>query len=47
MVLFQDGEYQHAAEKPLRISGEQSKVVVSINGVTHFLLPVISYGREL
>jgi len=27
MVLFQDGEFQHAQEKPLRISGEQSKVL--------------------
>lgn len=27
MVLFQDGEYQNAPEKPLRISGEQSKVM--------------------
>lgn len=26
MVLFQDGEYANAPEKPLRISGEQSKV---------------------
>jgi len=26
MVLFQEGEYAHAPEKPLRISGEQSKV---------------------
>ena len=29
MVLFQDGEFQNAPEKPLRISGEQSKVMVS------------------
>jgi len=27
MVLFQDGEYASAPEKPLRISGEQSKVM--------------------
>lgn len=27
MVLFQDGEFQNAPEKPLRISGEQSKVM--------------------
>lgn len=26
MVLFQDGEYQNAPEKPIRISGERSKV---------------------
>lgn len=30
MVLFQDGEYANAPEKPLRISGEQSKVMVRI-----------------
>jgi hypothetical protein len=30
MVLFQDGDYQNAPEKPLKISGEQSKVMVSI-----------------
>ncbi|XP_047134243.1 far upstream element-binding protein 3 isoform X2 [Hydra vulgaris] len=27
MILFQDGEYAQAAEKPLKISGEQSKVL--------------------
>ena len=28
MVLFQDGEYQQSNEKPLRISGEHTKVMV-------------------
>ena len=28
MVLFQEGEFSHAQEKPLRLSGEYSRVMV-------------------